>query len=235
MAQQWVHMKIFFNRAEGTFNTYQKKGSIELYSAPDEKARRTHAFGLDNEDFRINIHSKFSDKHTYIEIQIRYNGTILCPLCACIDETINGKRSSSHSSYYHWFRLKNVSFEDWNLACEVISNVYINKDVWLLNEAPIAVEKFNLLLDNKDVSDQYKLFVCKVFIGLIEDCKLKRYNGISYCLSKNCRAIQQLAINAINHDTDFDTGIKVMESLYNLMKESELLKEFYHQLDCCHE
>lgn len=211
------------------------EGSVELYSAPDEKARRSHQLSLDNEDFCIDIHSKFSDSNRYIEIRIKYNGTILCPLCNCVDETMIGTSPSSHSSYYHWWRLKDVTLDDWGHACEVISNIYANKHVWFLNEVPVAIEKFERLLENTDVLDLRKLKVCKVFMELIDDCKLNRYKGISLFISRNCKTIQQFAINAINHDTAFDTGKEVMELLYNFMKDSDLLKEFYSHFDFSHE
>ena len=233
-------MEIYYNPSKESFSTFKREGTKVqmLYTAPDETARRTHYFSLSDKDFEIKIQSKFSSNRRnkpYIDIWITHHGIPLYPLSACLDDAINGKAPIPYSSYYQKFGLKDVTLDDWESACEIITNVYAKKDIWFLNEVPDAIDKFNSLLNNIGVQTQHKLVACKVFMELIEDCKLNKYQGISQTLSLNCLTIQQLAIEAINQNIDFETGVSVMELLYNLLKEANLLKDFYHHLNHCHE
>lgn len=230
-------MEIYYNPSNESFCTSEIKGEKAqmLYTAPDEKAKRTHKFSMPDKDFEVIIQSKFSIPNTFIDIQFTFRGLRLYPLSKCLNETINGKKPSSCSSSYQKFQLKNVTFDDWKRACEIITSVYTLKDIWFLNEVPDAIDRFNSLLNNIEIQSRHKLIACKVFMELIEDSKLNRCQGISNLLSQNCQTIQKLAIEAINQNTDFDTGVKVMELLYNLLKKADLLKDFYHPLDHCHE
>lgn len=233
-------MTIYFNPADHTFSTIRRNGSIEIYKEkePDKKYRQTHRFSMSDIKFDVRLESKFTGNlrnRPYIDIQVTYNGIPIYPLSACLDDALGGKAPASYSSYYKKFTLRDVTLDDWERACGIITDVYAQKDIWFLNEVPDAIDRFNSLLNNIEIQSRHKLIACKVFMELIEDCKLNRYQGISQILSQNCQTIQQLAIEAINQNTDFGTGIKVMELLYNLLKETDLLKDFYRHLYHRHE
>lgn len=221
-------MEIYYNPSNESFSTFKRDSAKVqmLYTAPDETARRTHYFSLPDKDFEVKIQSKFSGNRTnnpYINIWITYHSIPLFPLSACLNEALGSKAPTSYSSYYKKFTLKDVTLYDWERACEIITDVYAQKDIWFLNEVPDAIDRFNSLLKNIEVKSKHKLIACKVFMELIVDCKLNRCHGISQVLSQNCQIIQQLAVEAINQNTDYDTGVIVMELLYNLIKEADLL------------
>lgn len=230
-------MTIYFNPADNTFSTIRRNnGSIEIHKdkEPDKKSKQTHKFSLSDIKFDVRLETKFSGNlrnRPYIDIQITYNGIPIYPLSACLNDALGGKAPVSYSSYYQKFTLKDVTLDDWERACNIITDVYAQKDIWFLNEVPDAIDRFNSLLNNIEIQSRHKLIACKVFMELIEDCKLNRYHGISQTLSQNCLTIQQLAIEAINQNTDLDTGVIVMELLYKLLKEADLLKDFYRHLD----
>lgn len=233
-------MTIYFNPADNTFSTIRQNNLIEIYKdkEPDKKSRQTHKFCLSEIKFDVRLETKFTGNlrnSPYIDIHITYNGIPIYPLSACLNDALGSKPPTSYSSYYKKFTLKDAKLDDWEKACEIITNVYAQKDIWFLNEVPDAIDRFNSLLNNTEIQSRHKLIACKVFMELIDDCKLNRYHGISQILSQNCQTIQQLAIKAINQNTDFETGVSVMELLYYLLKEANLLKDFYHHLNHCHE
>lgn len=229
-------MTIYFNPADHTFSTIRRNGSIEIYKEkePDKKSRQIHRFSMSDIKFDVRLESKFTGNlrtRPYIDIQVTYNGIPTYPLSVCLNDALEGKTPASYSSYYKKFTLKDTTLDDWERACDIITDVYAKKDIWFLNEVPDAIDRFNSLLNNIEIQSRYKLIACKVFMELIEDCKLNRYQGISQVLSQNCLTIQQLAIEAINQNTDLDTGVTVMELLYKLLKEADLLKDFYRHLN----
>lgn len=233
-------MTIYFNLADNTFSTFMRNNSIEIYKdkEPDKKSRQTHEFSLPETKFNVRIETKFTGNlrnRPYIDIQITYNSIPIYPLSACLNDALESKGPASYSSYYKKYTLKDATLDDWERACDIITDVYAKKDIWFLNEVPDAIDKFNCLLNNTEIQSRHKLIACKVFMELIDDCKLNRYHGISQILSQNCQTIQQLAIKAFNQNTDFETGVSVMELLYNLLKEANLLKVFYHHFNHCHE
>lgn len=225
-------MTIYFNPADNTFSTIRRNNSIEIYKdkEPDKKSRQTHKFSMSETKFDVRLETKFTGNRRnrpYIDIQITYNSIPICLLSACLNDALESKDPASYSSYYKKFTLKEATLDDWERACEIITNVYAQKDIWFLNEVPDAIDKFNSLLNNIEARSKHKLVACKVFMELIEDCNLNRYHGISQVLLQNCQTIQQLAIEAINLNTDFETGIEVMELLYNFLKEAGSVKDFY--------
>lgn len=231
-----LHMTIYFNPADNTFSTIRRNNSIEIYKdkEPDKKSRQTHKFSLSETKFDVRLETKFTGNRRnrpYIDIQITYNSIPIYRLSACLNDALESKGPASYSSYYKKFTFKDATLDDWERACDIITDVYAQKDIWFLNEVPDAIDRFNSLLYNIEIQSRYKLIACKVFMELIEDCKLNRYQGISQILLQNCQVIQQLAIEAINQNTDLDTGVTVMELLYKLLKEADLLKDFYRHLD----
>lgn len=229
-------MTIYFNPADNTFSTIRRNNSIEIYKdkEPDKKSRQTHKFSISETKFDVRLETKFTGNRRnrpYIDIQITYNSIPICLLSACLNDALESKDPASYSSYYKKFTLKEATLDDWERACEIITNVYAQKDIWFLNEVPDAIDRFNSLLNNTEIQSRHKLIACKVFMELIDDCKLNRYQGISQILLQNCQVIQQLAIEAINQNTEFETGIKVIELLYNFLKETSLLKDFYSNIN----
>lgn len=229
-------MTIYFNPADHTFSTIRRNGSIEIYKEkePDKKSRQTHRFSMSDIKFDVRLESEFIGNlrnRPHIDIQISYNGIPIYPLSTCLNDALGSKPPTSYSSYYKKFTLKDAKLDDWEKACEIITNVYAQKDIWFLNEVPDVIDRFNSLLNNTEIQRRHKLIACKVFMELIDDCKLNRYHGISQILSQNCQTIQQLAIKAINQNTDFETGVEVIELLYNFLKESSSLKDFYSNIN----